>query len=48
MGFFRQEYWSWLPFPRPEDLPAQRIEPASPVLKADSLPLNHRGSLLVP
>ena len=27
MGFPRQEYWSWEPFPSPEDLPDQGIEP---------------------
>ena len=30
MGFFRQEYWSGLPFPFPGDLPM------SPALQADS------------
>ena len=29
MGFSKQEYWSWLPFPSPEDLPDPGIEPAS-------------------
>ena len=29
MGFFRQEYWSGLPFPSPEDLPDPGIEPSS-------------------
>ena len=38
MGFFRQEYWSGLPFPSPGDLPDPGIEPRSPALKADSLP----------
>ena len=41
MGFSRQEYWSGLPFPPPEDLPDPGIEPESPVfptLQADSLP----------
>ena len=41
MGFFRQEYWSGLPFPPPGDIPDPGIEPASPVspvLQADSLP----------
>ena len=33
MGFFRQEYWSGLPFPSP-DLPDPGIEPASPVSPA--------------
>ena len=28
MGFFRQEYWSGLPFPPPGDLPEPEIEPA--------------------
>ena len=37
MGFFRQEYWSELPFPSPGDLPNPRIEPGSPALQADSL-----------
>ena len=32
MGFSRQEYWSGLPFPPPDDLPNPRTEPASPVL----------------
>ena len=36
-GFSRQEYWSGLPFPPPEDLPDPAIEPASPALQADSL-----------
>ena len=39
MGFFRQEYWSELPFPPGGDLPDPGIEPASPALKVDSLPL---------
>ena len=30
MGFPRQEYWSGLPFPTPEDLPDPAIEPMSP------------------
>ena len=37
MGFFRQEYWSGLPFPSPGDLPDPGIEPGSPALQADSL-----------
>ena len=32
MGFSRQEYWSRLPFPSPEDLPDPGIEPRSPIL----------------
>ena len=31
-GFSRQEYWSGLPFPSPEDLPNPGIELASPAL----------------
>ena len=32
MGFFRQEYWSGLPFPTAGDLPNPGTEPASRVL----------------
>jgi len=32
MGFPRQEYWTGLPFPSPEDLPDPGIESESPVL----------------
>ena len=32
MGFSRQEYWSGLPFPSPEDLLDPGIEPRSPAL----------------
>ena len=38
MEFSRQEYWSELPFPSPEDLPYPGIEPGSPTLQADTLP----------
>ena len=38
MGFSRQEYWSGLPFPSPEDLPDPGIEPRPPALQAGSLP----------
>ena len=37
MGFFRQEYWSGLPFPSPGDLPNPGVEPGSPALQADAL-----------
>ena len=37
MGFFRQEYWSGLPFPSPGGLPDPGIEPRSPALEADAL-----------
>ena len=32
MGFPRQENWSGLPFPSPEDFPDPGIEPTSPIL----------------
>ena len=32
MGFSRQEYWSGLPFPSPEDHPDLGIEPECPTL----------------
>ena len=47
MGFFRQEYWSGLPFSPPGDLPDPGIEPVSLVshaLQADPIPLSHQGS----
>ena len=40
----RQEYWSGLLFPSPEDLPDPGIEPESPVSQADSLLLSHQGT----
>ena len=43
MGFSRQEYWSRLPCPSPEDLPNPGIEPRSPTLQADSLPSESPG-----
>ena len=43
MGLLRQEYWSGFPFPPQEDLLDPGIEPASPELKVDSLPLWHLG-----
>ena len=43
MGFSRQEYWSGLPGPPPEDLPYPGIEPMSPALQVDSLPSEPPG-----
>ena len=43
MGFSRQEYWSGVPFPSPEDLSKPGIEPKSPTLQADSLPSEPPG-----
>ena len=37
MGFSRQEYWSRLPFPSPEDLPNPGIELRSPALQEGAL-----------
>ena len=55
MEFFRQAYWSRLPFPTPGDFPDPGIEPESFVSSAYSLPLaptgkphNGMGSWLVP
>ena len=43
--FSRQEYWSGLPFPSPEDLPDPGIEPMSPALAGGFfLPQSHLGS----
>ena len=36
--FFRQEYWSGLPFPSLGELPNPGIEPWSPTLQVDCLP----------
>ena len=47
IGFSRQEYWSGLPYPPPEDLPNPGIKPESspsPALQVDSLSLSHQGS----
>ena len=35
MGFSRQEYWSGLPFPSPEDLPDSGIKPTSSALAGE-------------
>ena len=43
MGFSKQECWSGLPCPSPGDLPDPGIEPRSPALEADSLPLAPPG-----
>ena len=47
MGFSRQEYWSGLPFPSPEDLPDPGIEPGSLTLQADSVPSEPPGKLFL-
>ena len=43
MEFSRQEYWSELPFPSPEDLPDSGIELGSVTLQADTLPSEPPG-----
>ena len=43
-GFSNQDYWSGLLCPPPGNFPDPRIEPMSPTLQADSLPLRHQGS----
>ena len=45
MGFSRQEYWSGLPFPSPEDISNLGIKRKSPALQADSLPTELWGKL---
>ena len=40
-----QEYWSGLPIPSPVDLPNPGIEPGSPALQADSLPIGESNLL---
>ena len=44
-GFSRQEYWSGLPYLPLGDLPTPGMELASPALQAESLLLNHWGSI---
>ena len=43
MEFSRPEYWSGKPFPSLGDLPNPEIEPRSPALQADSLPVEPQG-----
>ena len=44
MAFFRQEYWSGLPFPSPGDIPDPGIKPRSPALQQMLYRLSHQGS----
>ena len=48
MGFIKQEYFSGLPFPLPEDLPNPGIQPTSQsrmfCIAGGSLPLSHHVS----
>ena len=43
MEFSRQQFWSELPFPSPEDLPNLGIKPGSLTLQADALPSEPPG-----
>ena len=45
MGFPRQEYWSGLPFPSPEDLPSPGIKPVSPALAGGFFTAGLPGSI---
>ena len=47
LEFSRQEYWSGLPFPSPEDLPDSGSEHSSLALQADSLPSEPPGKPLI-
>ena len=47
MRFSRQEYWSGLPFPSPDDRPDPGIEPGSPALRADALTAEPPGKLKI-
>ena len=44
MGFSRQEYWSGLPCPPPEDLPHPGSEPVSSVLVGEFFTTEPPGS----
>ena len=43
IGFPRQEYWSGLPFPSPEDLPDPGMEPVSPAFPGGFFPAKTPG-----
>ena len=43
-GLFLERRLEWVAVPLPEDLPDPGIEPVSPALQADSLPLSRWGS----
>ena len=46
-GISQARVLEWVACPPPEDLPDPGIEPRSPALQADSLPLSHWGSLFI-
>ena len=43
-GILQARTLEWLPFPSPGDLSDSGIEPVSPALQVDSLPLSHQRS----
>ena len=43
-GILQARILEWVAFPPPGGLPNPGIEPASPALQVDSLPLSHQGS----
>ena len=47
IGFFREEYWSGLPFPSPGDLPDPGLKPRSPTLQANALTSAPPGKPLI-
>ena len=47
MEFYRQEYWSELPFPSLGDLSISGIKPRSPALQADPLPSGPPGCVFI-
>ena len=48
MGFSRQEYWSWLPFPSSGNLSNRGIKPRSSAFRVDALPSEPPGKLASP
>ena len=47
MGFSRQEYWTGLPFPPPEDLPTQELNLCLLHWQVGSLPVNHQEAPVI-
>ena len=45
MEFSSPEYWDGKPLSSPGDIPKPGIEPRSPALQADSLPVEPQGKL---
>ena len=46
-GILQARILELVPFPSPRDLPDPGIEPRSPALQADDLPLSYEGSPLI-